>query len=209
MPRNSLASPTFITLGPEGTCHEEATRQHILQQGLGKVAAIELVPGLFDDNLDRLVEALSRIRDGANSFLVQCSAHKTVSKATEWSPQEVKVVDTFMYPNRGLALLERRDVAEPRRLAVVSAALDYLTDAEKEEWDIVEESSNPDIARQLLAGEYDAGITFGALGKLHPEALRIVKDWGKVMTTWLIYGNRDRETENGWIGIKDPAYYLG
>lgn len=61
-----VASPTFITLGPADTRHENALRRCLEFQGLTD-ARVELVPG-FD-------EGLERVREEPNTFLVQCSAH--------------------------------------------------------------------------------------------------------------------------------------
>src|ERR1700720_4508024 len=108
--------PTFITLGPTGTCHENALLRYLDFQGLPD-AKVGLV-GNFD-------EGLERVHDEPNVFLIQCSAHPDVHVVTERYRQEVFVVDTFMYPAKEMALLQRTDVEHPKTLGIVPAALGY------------------------------------------------------------------------------------
>ena len=102
--------PRFITLGPAGTCHENALLHYLDFQGL---ASYEIDPRAVD-----LLEAIVRVRDEPQTFLVQCSAHVQVHLVTERYHEHVFVIDTFIYPTKELGLLvRRRDVeypAEPR-----------------------------------------------------------------------------------------------
>src|SRR6478609_6449522 len=93
--------PTFITLGPAGTCHENALLRYLEFQGL-EDARIELVGDLLD--------GLERVREEPNAFLIQCSAHPDVHVVTERYRHEVFVLDTFLYPAKEMALLVRADV---------------------------------------------------------------------------------------------------
>ena len=102
--RSSMAHPTFITLGPKGTCHENALLHYLEFQG---IEDFELV--LVED----LLGAIERVRDEPNTFLVQCSAHVQVHLVTERYYQEVFVIDTFLYPTKELSLLVRTDVQRP------------------------------------------------------------------------------------------------
>jgi len=176
-----MAAPTFITLGPSGTCHESALRRYLEFQGLDN-ARVELVR---DFEL-----GLERVREQPNGFLVQCSSHPDVHIVTERYRQEVFVVDTFMFPAKEMGLIARSDVREPRSLGVVAAAMGY---PDLTRWEtIVQEPANPVVAANLLAGKYDAGVTFVAFGEEHPEALRVLERYGEVDTTWLVYGRRRR-----------------
>ncbi len=166
-----MAAPTFITLGPSGTCHEHALLRYLEFQGI-EDALIELVRD-FD-------EGLERVRDESNGFLLQCSSHPDVHIVTERYRQEVFVVDTFMFPAKEMGLLVRNDAQRPRSLGVVAAAMGYPDLAQWET--VVQEPANPIVAQNLLAGKYDAGVTFVAFGEEHPDELRVAERYGEVDT---------------------------
>lgn len=192
-----MSAPTFITLGPPGTCHEHALLSYLEFQGL-QGAGVELV-GDFHSGLER-------VRELANGFLVQCSSHPDVHVVTESYPQEVFVVDTFMFPAKEMGLIVRRDVPAPRSLGVVAAAKGY---PDLSEWEaVVEEPANPIVARELLASKYDAGVTFVAFGEEHPDQLVVRDRYGEVDTTWLVYGRR-RRYEGQLIGNRIPEFFTG
>lgn len=192
-----MAQATFITLGPSGTCHEHALLSYLRFQSLEDVE-IELV-GDF-------LAGLERVRELPNAFLVQCSSHPDVHIITERYHQQVFVVDTFMFPAKEMGLLVRRDATSPRSLGVVSAAMGYPDLGEWEE--VVQEPANPIVARELLAGKYDAGVTFVAFGEEHPDELIVRERYGEVDTTWLVYGTR-RRYEGELIGHRIPAFLSG
>ncbi|MCW3020360.1 MAG: hypothetical protein JWN10_2668 [Solirubrobacterales bacterium] len=176
-----MTRPTFITLGPSGTCHENALRHYLDFQGL---TSFEIV--LVTDLLD----AIGRVRERPNTFLVQCSAHVQVHLVTERYHEEVFVIDTFIYPTKELGLLVRADVSEPRSLGIVSATRGYL---DLSPWEtIVDEPSKPVVAANLLAGRYDAGLTHVHHAEEHPDLLRLAAYYGAVDTTWVVYGSRKR-----------------
>ncbi len=166
-----MAVPTFITLGPSGTCHEHALLRYLEFQGL-EDARVELVRD-FEVGLER-------VHEEPNGFLLQCSSHPDVHIVTERYRQEVFVVDTFMFPAKEMGLIARSDVPEPRSLGVVAAAMGY---PDLTRWEtIVKEPANPIVAENLLVGKYDAGVTFVAFGEEHPEALRVLERYGEVDT---------------------------
>jgi hypothetical protein len=192
-----MSAPTFITLGPSGTCHEHALLRYLEFQGL-QDAGVELV-GDF-------LTGLERVRELANGFLVQCSSHPDVHIVTERYRQEVFVVDTFMFPAKEMGLIVRRDVPRPRSLGVVPAAMGY---PDLSEWEtIVQEPANPIVARELLAGKYDAGVTFVVFGEEHADELLVRERYGEVDTTWLVYGKR-RRYAGELIGRRVPWLYRG
>jgi hypothetical protein len=187
-----VSAPRFITLGPSGTCHENALLHYLEFQG---VERFELV--LVED----LLGAIGQVRERENTFLVQCSAHVQVHLVTELYHTEVFVIDTFLYPTKELALLARADVEEPRSLGIVSATRGY-TDLTR--WaEIVEEPSKPLVARHLLAGAYDAGLTHLHYAREHPDELRVREVYGAVDTTWVVYGPRKR-FQGAVIGQRAP-----
>jgi hypothetical protein len=177
-----VTPPTFVTLGPTGTCHENALLHYLEFQGLDDAPVV-----LVEDLLE---EGLPLVRNWPNTFLVQCSAHVQVHLVTERYHEEVFVIDTFLYPTKELALLVRTDVERPTSLGIVSATRGY-TDLTRFET-IIDEPSKPVVARKLLASEYGAGLTHLHHAYERPDALRIEEIYGAVDTTWVVYGPRKR-----------------
>ncbi len=192
-----MTDPTFITLGPTGTCHENALLHYLEFQGIDS-ARIELV--------EDLLGAIDRVRDEPNTFLVQCSAHLHVHLVTERHYGEVFVLDTFLYPTKELALLFRSDRSEHRSLGIVSATRGYT--ALERFAEIVDEPSKPVVARHLLEGRYDAGLTHLHYAAEHPDVLRVEELYGAVDTTWVVYGTRKR-FRGEVIGQKVPWLFTG
>jgi hypothetical protein len=176
-----MTPPTFITLGPEGTCHENALRHYLEFQGIDD---FEIV--LVSD----LLAAVGQIREQPNTFLVQCSAHVQVHLVTERYHEEVFVIDTFIYPTKELGLVVRKDRPDPKSLGIVSATRGYL---DLSPWEtVIDEPSKPVVAANLLAGRYDAGLTHVHHAAEHPDVLRLQEYYGAVDTTWVVYGRRKR-----------------
>ena len=175
--------PTFLTLGPAGTCHENALLRYLEFQGLSDDQAhIVLVPDLL--------EGIEQVRGSEGTFLLQCSAHLQVHLVTERYHGEVFVIDTFLYPTKELALLVRRDVSKPKSLGIVDATKGY-TDLTR--WKtIVEEPSKPVVGANLLDNAYDAGLTHLEYAERYPDELRVEESYGAVDTTWIVYGPRKR-----------------
>jgi hypothetical protein len=192
-----VTCPTFITLGPSGTCHEAALRRYLEFQGLFDVRIV-----LVED----LLGAIDVVREQEDTFLVQCSAHVQVHLVTERHFREVFVMDTFIYPTKELALLIRTDAEHPSSLGIVSATRGY-TDLGR--WsDVIDEPSKPVVARHLLAGDYDAGLTHLHYAREHPDLLRVQEVYGAVDTTWVVYGRRKR-FHGAVIGQRIPWMFTG
>jgi hypothetical protein len=192
-----VSRPTFITLGPAGTCHESALLRYLELQGLGSSRIV-----LVED----LLAAIDLVREQPDTYLVQCSAHLQVHLVTERHYREVFVIDTFIYPTKELALLVRTDVAKPSSLGIVSATRGY-TDLTR--WStLIDEPSKPVVARNLLAGRYDAGLTHLHHAEEHPDVLRVEECYGAVDTTWVVYGRRKR-FRGKLIGQANPWLFTG
>jgi hypothetical protein len=187
-----MTRPTFITLGPKGTCHENALLHYLDFQGL---LDFEIV--LVED----LLSAIVQVRDQPNTFLVQCSAHVQVHLVTERYHEDVFVIDSFVYPTKELSLLARRDVEHPKSLGIVSATRGYL---DLSPWEtVIDEPSKPVVARHLLEGRYDAGLTHIHHAAENPDTLRVVEVYGAVDTSWVVYGTRKR-FDGAVIGSRAP-----
>jgi hypothetical protein len=192
-----VTRPTFITLGPAGTCHENALLHYLEFQGLTSFEVV-LVPDLLD--------AIGRVREQQNTFLVQCSAHVQVHLVTERYHEDVFVIDTFIYPTKELGLVVRKDVSEPKSLGIVSATRGYL---DLSPWQtIIDEPSKPVVAANLLAGRYDAGLTHVHHAAEHPDRLRLQAYYGAVDTTWVVYGPHKR-FRGEVIGQPAPWLFAG
>jgi hypothetical protein len=192
---NSQRQITFVTLGPEGTCHERAVREYAAFQGI-QGYRFELITDFFD--------GLEAVRGRDDAFLVQCSAHPKVHEITEKHWTEVFVVDTFIYPTKHLVLLSRRDVERPRSLGIVPATKGYVDLSQWEE--VVDVASKPIVAAGLLRGDYDSGLTHMEHAEEHAEELRLDLDIGEIDTTWVVYGTRKR-FQGELIGIPSAELY--
>ncbi len=189
------SGPTFVTLGPTGTCHERAVRRYAAFQGIEDYE-IELITDFF--------VGLDMIRGRDDAFLVQCSAHPKVHEITETHWTEVFVVDTFIYPTKALAVLSRRDVERPRSLGIVPATEGYV---DLDDWEeVVPQISKPLIAEALLRGDYDAGLTHLEHLEKHPDVLRLEMEIGEIDTTWVVYGTSKR-FQGEVIGIPSAELY--
>lgn len=186
---------TLITLGPEGTCHERATKRYMEFQGIEDYE-IALITDFF--------VGLEMVRETPGAFLVQCSAHPKVHEITETHWTEVFVVDTFIYPTKALAVLSRRDVEQPRSLGIVPATEGYVDLSEWEE--VIPQISKPIIAAALLRGEYDAGLTHLEHLERHPGELRLELEIGEIDTTWVVYG-RQKRFHGELIGIPSAEIF--
>jgi len=186
---------TFVTLGPEGTCHERAVRRYAAFQGIEDYE-IEPIVDFF--------VGLESIRGRDDAFLVQCSAHPKVHEITEKYWTEVFVVDTFIFPTKHLVLLSRRDVEAPRSLGIVPATKGYV---DLSRWEtIVDVASKPIVAEGLLRGDYDSGLTHMEHLVEHEDVLRLDLDIGEIDTTWVVYGTSKR-FEGQVIGIPSPQIF--
>jgi hypothetical protein len=186
---------TFVTLGPEGTCHERAVKEYAHFQGVENYE-IELIDDFFD--------GLEKIRGKSDWFLVQCSAHTLVGDVTERYWREVFVVDTFIYPTKALAVLTRREVERPRTLGLVPCTSGYV---DLDEWEeTIGVQSKPIVAEELLRGEYDSGLTHLEHAEFHPDRLRVDLEIGEIDTTWVVYGTAKR-FQGEVIGIPSASLY--
>jgi hypothetical protein len=187
--------PRVLTLGPAGTCHERASRAYMEFQRVDAYE-VEFIEDFFD--------GLEGIRGDEGAFLIQCSAHPLVHKVTERYWDEVFVVDTFIYPTKALAVLSRREIEGPRTLGLVPATAGYIDEGD---WDeIVDVVSKPIVARELLEGRYEAGLTHLEYAERHPEELRVEQEIGEIDTTWVVYGTRKR-FKGEVIGIPSPELF--
>ncbi len=194
-----MTAPTFVTLGPSGTCHENAVRHFLAFQGL-EDAAIAFV----DDFLD----GAALVRDTPGAFLVQSSAHPAVHQVTEQFRHQLHVVDSFLFPAREMALIARRDATGPRTLAVVPAAEGYVEDRKGDYDEVVSVTANPRVWEGLRDGRYAAGVTIHDFVAGHEDEFEVVERFGIVDTSWVVYG-RERRGDGTVIAEHAPWRFRG
>lgn len=167
----------FATLGPAGTCHDNATRAYARHFGLDD-AEFVLVENFFI--------GIEQLHDRDVDYLIQNSAHKNVHLITERYHEDVKVVDAFVYPTKDMMLLERIDVENPRTIGLVPACEGYLDGRDYPE--VISVVSKPLAAQRLLAGDFDAAVVHSEHYYENPGRFRVVKHIGAVITAWVVYG---------------------
>jgi hypothetical protein len=187
-----------MTLGPIGSCHENAVQAYLQFHGIADRSDITL-------SLDFL-SAIDAIASDDLDFVVQCSAHVNVHLATERNFREVPVVDTFIYPTKSLALVHRSGIPVPESLGLVPATAGYVTAELANYGKIIDMPSKPLVSQGLLAGDFDAGLTHLELVQAHPEDFVAVAVYGEVVTTWLVYGKVARHS-GGILAQPLPGYF--
>lgn len=185
----------FLTLGPEGTCHENALKNYLAYHSISD-AKITFISDFL--------EGLDMVRDGQADYLVQCSAHLSVHLITEKYCNEIFVTDTFIFPTKELVLLEDARVEHPQSLGLVKATEGYLGDITYP--NIIYEVSKPIIGKNLVLGKYEAGLTYTEYHEQNPGRFRIRKYIGRVLTTWLVYG-RETVFVDSPVGAAPQGFY--
>ena len=107
----------FVTLGPEGSCHDNALENYTRYHNIDDIEI------LFTEDFNAGLELLNQ---GEADYLVQCSSHPDVSFVTEKYHKEIKVIDTFIFPTKEIALLERIEIKVPKTLGLVKLCEGYL-----------------------------------------------------------------------------------
>lgn len=185
----------FATLGPEGTCHENAVKSYLSYHSLTD-STILLIDDFFD--------GLEMTRLGQADYLVQCSAHPNVHLIMEKYFEEILVADTFIFPTKDLALLEDVRVEKPQTLGLVKATEGYLGGLSYPH--IIYETSKPVVGKNLIAGKYDAGLAYLEHYLENPGRFRMRKHIGPVITTWIVYG-RGTAFKGAVLGAAPKEFY--
>jgi hypothetical protein len=185
----------FATLGPKGTCHENAVKNYLGYHQLGD-SEILLIDDFFN--------GLEMIRQKKVDYLVQCSAHPTVHLVTEKYYEEIFITDTFIFPTKDLALLEDVRIENPRTLGLVKATEGYLGEISYPE--VIYEQSKPIVGENLINGMYDAGLAYLEHYAENPGRFRMRLHIGPVITTWLVYG-KTTAFKGQVLGAADKGYF--
>lgn len=190
----------IATLGPEGTCHDNAVKNYIKYQKL------------VDNNtsityINNFEDAVVLLKNGDVDYIIQNCAHPQVGLLNEKYRNEIYMIDSFVFPTKSMGIIKKKNWKEGRNLGMMPATINYIC---KEEWnDLIYESSNPLVEQGLLEGKYGYGITFLEAVDRHPEELELVENFGgPIDTGWIVYGKKKRNIYGDVLGTNLHEYYV-
>ena len=191
-------SIVFCTLGPEGTCHDNAVKNYINFQKINEASIIYV--SNFSDAVDLL-------KSGKANYIVQNCAHPQVGELNEKYCREIFIIDSFIFPTKPMGVIRRKDMRDSKTLGLMPATKNYV---DISMWDELKyETSNPIVAEKLVKGEYGYGITFIEYVKRYPDLLEVYQDFGgAVDTVWIVYGKNRRNTDGTVIGLNNHDFYM-
>lgn len=170
----------FATLGPAGSNHAFAAARYIAFHGLAGHATISL-HGNFADAVDGVL-------GGGDDFLIQCAVHPATPGTVAGYFRGLYVIDTFISASRDLAVLRRTDAPPPGQ-GTVGAMVATLGYADLQQWGrVVPADTVSAVAEGLLAGTFDAGLTFESLAAEHPGRFQVAQRVRSVDDAWIVYG---------------------
>lgn len=175
----------FVTLGPEGTCHENAVKLYASKNHIEEYK----ISFIYD-----FCDSVSLCQQ-KNSLIVQNAAHPQVSIMMERFRDRISVIDTFIAPTKEMGIIKRKyPVKGDRSLSLMPAARHYIDDSKWQNMNF--EISNPIVLRNLLQGSVDYGVTFVHYVQEYPTELEVYEDFGgPVDTVWIVYGCYRRKYE--------------
>ncbi len=174
------------TLGPAGTNHELVAHRYLARLGVRRYEVVLIAT--FDD-------AVTNLRAGAIDFILQCAVHPATPSTLGANFRDIFAIDSFISDSRELAVLTRRDVANPESIGVLLPANEKYVDLSR--WKSrVSVPSLPLIFERLLAGEFDSGLVYRDYADQHPDQVRVDEVIGSPDDVWIVYG-RERVATNG------------
>ncbi|MGR4067318.1 hypothetical protein [Billgrantia sp. C5P2] len=165
------------TLGPEASNHVLVLRRYLAARGLADAQV-----RLFDE----FTAAFAALVAGEVDRVLQCTAHFSHADCVGRYMQRAFPMDAFVAGSHPLALLARREVAEPRQVARQPATR-YYTDLSSFEVQI-DSPTTAAVAEGLLAGRFEAGICARQVFEDHSDELRLLEDLGPALDVWVLYG---------------------
>lgn len=167
----------IATLGPTGSNHELVASRY-LRAKAPRGHDIKLMPS-FE-------EAFEALEEGKVDHVLQCTAHPAHSHCVGRYMHRLFPVDAFIAGSKPLAVLARTDVMSLQTLGLQPATRHY-TDLSSYAA-LVEKASIVDVTESLLAGECDAGICALEALEAYPDQLRLIKELGPALDTWVVFG---------------------
>jgi hypothetical protein len=169
----------FATLGPQGSNHEWVTTRYLEFHRLHD-ARVALFP-----DFDAAFESMLR---GDTQHVIQVAVHSSVATTVARYRGRAHLIDAFISPSQPMAVLTRSEIDVPASLGLQMATREYV---DSSCWEtLVPEASTVDVARGLLDGRYDSGITLSRFAREHPGRFRVDEEIGAVVDAWLVYGTR-------------------
>jgi len=184
----------FATLGPGGSNHEFVLHRYLAFHRLRDCAQVELILD-FHDGARRLVA-------GEIDYMLQVAVHPEATTVVAAYRHAMFVIDAFVSGSRDMAVVCRNDVARPAHLALQPATTHYVDGSRY--GTLIPEHSIGTIARGLLEGKYEAGITYASLAAEHPERFRVLEPIGTVDDPWMLYG-RVRVAHGATLACRESA----
>lgn len=188
----------FCTLGPEGTCHDEALKHFIKFQNITNF--------IIKYREDFFLAAEDLIK-GEVDFIIQNCAHPTVAELAPRYNGKIYIVDSFVYPAKSMGVLHNKKMKNSELiLGIMPAAVGYI---DTKKWNkLIYEISNPIVMQKLLKGEYGYGVTFTEYVQQYPDDLEIVINFGeRVDSAWIVY-SRYKKCNGSILGNYQPNYYI-
>ncbi len=181
----------ICTLGPEGTCHDNAVRNYIEFQNIKAQSEVVYVADFTD--------AVTMLKEKRADYIIQNCAHPQVGLLNEKYRKEIFIIDSFLFPTKSMGIMKRKNSRHNNTIGVMPAAINY-TDREK--WDsIIYEDANPLVEEGLIEDKYEYGITFTDSADRHPDILELVESFGgPVDTAWVVYGRVKRNIKEEVLG---------
>lgn len=170
----------FITLGPVGSNHHFVLKRYLEHHGLSQHAHIDL---LLDFH-----EGARRLAQGEADFMLQVAVHPETATVLATYRHSIFVVDTFISESQPMAVVCKRDVLNPKNLALQPATRDYVNASRFDK--LINEVSVASVAQGLIDGTFEAGITSASLVEDMPDRFRIEELIGTVDDAWIIYGRK-------------------
>ncbi len=174
----------ICTLGPEGTCHENAVKHYLKFQNIKNFEII------YIDNFE---DAVNLVTSGKADYIIQNCSHPQVSVICAKYRKEIFTVDTFIFPAKNMGILKTKKYHfKNKNLGLMPATKGYINE---DEWDeLIIESANPKVFEGLKNGKYEYGVTFVNYAKYNDD-LEIVESFGDgVVCAWIVYGKERRFT---------------
>jgi hypothetical protein len=165
----------IITLGPQGSCHENALKNYLKIRSLN--ADIDFTIDFMD--------AAEKLAKGEFDYIFQASIHSTSSSIIERFRHTVRVCDAFVWPTQELALIHRVGTS-PKTIALPEPTKHYADLSVYE--NIIFEPSKPIVLQKMLDGKYDAGLCYRYIVDINSD-FYVKEYYGEISCAWILYEN--------------------